>query len=291
MSRVKLQTLIDRSFRNMGAVHEGVKDKVHLLLIKCYEDGINVQISSGYRSNSDQQRLYNQGRTVSGNVVTNAKAGQSVHNYGLAVDYFLTTWDGSKATWTVNDDWRKVAELGKALGFEWGGDWRSFKDYPHLQLTGGLTWRDLKAGRCPFGVLLNKGVTRRGHSGYKTYQLQLALKDAGYELEDDGFFGPTTEKIIRKFQEDAGLKIDGLYGPNSQEALNNYTMVHQLTQEEINVKETGFKDVNPKEYYADSVRKVKEAGIMKGNGKGNFEPEDNITRADVAIVISRALKL
>ncbi|MCG3055692.1 M15 family metallopeptidase, partial [Escherichia coli] len=31
-------------------------------------------------------------------------------------------------------DWMEVAEIGKELGFEWGGDWEGFKDYPHFQL-------------------------------------------------------------------------------------------------------------------------------------------------------------
>ncbi|WP_437182934.1 M15 family metallopeptidase [Shouchella clausii] len=57
----------------------------------------------------------------------------------MAVDYFLTNHDGSKAVWTVNAQWRRVAAIGKQLGFSWGGDWTSFKDYPHLEMTGGLT--------------------------------------------------------------------------------------------------------------------------------------------------------
>lgn len=147
--RVSLVTLIERSTRNMGLVHPVVKETILEVIKRAYAEGINVQISSGYRSNAEQQRLYNQGRTTPGNIVTNAKPGQSMHNFGLAVDYFLTNKDGTKALWTVDAKWRRVAAIAKSLGFEWGGDWRGFVDYPHLQMTGGLTLAQLQAGRRP----------------------------------------------------------------------------------------------------------------------------------------------
>ncbi len=147
--RVSLATLIERSTRNMGLVHPVVKETTLEVIKRAYAEGINVQISSGYRSNAEQQRLYNQGRTTPGNIVTNAKPGQSMHNYGLAVDYFLTNKDGTKALWTVDAKWRRVAAIAKSLGFAWGGDWRGFVDYPHLEMTGGLTLAQLQAGRRP----------------------------------------------------------------------------------------------------------------------------------------------
>ncbi len=149
MARVALQTLIDRSNKNMGAVHAVVKETTLEVIKRAYKEGINVQISAGYRSNAEQQRLFNQGRTTPGNIVTNAKPGQSLHNYGLAVDYFLTNESGTTAVWTVNANWRRVATIAKSLGFEWGGDWSGFVDYPHLQMTGGLSLAQLQAGQRP----------------------------------------------------------------------------------------------------------------------------------------------
>jgi len=81
--------------------------------------------------------------------VTNARGGYSNHNFGLAVDYFLVSDDGSKALWTVNNKWKRVAAIGKELGFSWGGDWSSFRDYPHLEMTGGLSTAQLRAGNRP----------------------------------------------------------------------------------------------------------------------------------------------
>ena len=48
--------------------------------------GYRLDITSGFRSVADQNTLYAQGRTQPGNIVTNARGGRSLHNYGLAVD-------------------------------------------------------------------------------------------------------------------------------------------------------------------------------------------------------------
>lgn len=147
---VELQTLLDRSTKNMGSdMNPVVKESALELIKRAYKEGIYVQISSGFRSFADQNALYAQGRTKSGNIVTNARGGYSNHNFGLAVDYFLVSDDGNTALWTVNDKWKRVAAFGKELGFAWGGDWKSFPDYPHLEMTGGLSTAQLRAGRRP----------------------------------------------------------------------------------------------------------------------------------------------
>lgn len=260
MARVSKSTLIDRSLRNIGKVHPAVKDKVLCIIERTYNEGINVQFSSGYRSNAEQQRLYDKGRKTSGNIVTNAKPGQSVHNYGLAVDYFLTTYDGSKATWTVNKEWRRVAEIAKQLGFQWGGDWKSFPDNPHIDLAVGLSWRELQAGKRPSAERLNKGVTQKGHAGYEVYVMQQKLKDEGYKLAVDGIFGPGTDKALKQFQKDAGLTVDGYYGPNTKKALKDGI---QLQEEESDMEKVAivinsFADFPSVEQLA----KRKDAGIF-----------------------------
>lgn len=147
---VELQTLLERSEKNMGSgMNSVVKESALELIKRAYKEGIYVQISSGFRSFADQNALYAQGRTKSGNVVTNARGGYSNHNFGLAIDYFLVSDDGNTALWTVNDKWRRVAAMGKELGFAWGGDWSSFRDYPHLEMTGGLSTAQLRAGSRP----------------------------------------------------------------------------------------------------------------------------------------------
>ena len=118
--------------------------------------GITIIITDGYRSHEEQTRIYNQGRTTEGDIVTNAKAGQSLHNYGLAIDFALKLEDGS-VIWDMEydgngngkSDWMEVVAIAKELGFEWGGDWNKFPDYPHLQMDFGLTIRELQRGKLP----------------------------------------------------------------------------------------------------------------------------------------------
>lgn len=147
---VESQTLLDRSEKNMGSgMNSVVKESALELIKRAYKEGIYVQISSGFRSFAEQNALYAQGRTKPGSIVTNARGGYSNHNFGLAVDYFLVSDDGNTALWTVNNKWRRVAAIGKQLGFAWGGDWASFRDYPHLEMTGGLSTAQLRAGSRP----------------------------------------------------------------------------------------------------------------------------------------------
>ena len=53
--------------------------------------------------------------------------------------------------------------------------------------------------------------------------IQEALKNAGYyDGAIDGKFGAMTTQAIRDFQENAGLKVDGVAGPRTKEKLVKY---------------------------------------------------------------------
>lgn len=108
------------------------------------------------RTFAEQDALYAQGRTKSGAKVTNAKGGQSYHNYGLALDIVLlvdTDKNGSfeTASWDektdfdadTKSDWQEIVAIFKRHGWEWGGDW-SFRDSPHFQKTFGKSIVDLQ---------------------------------------------------------------------------------------------------------------------------------------------------
>jgi LysM repeat protein len=105
--------------------------------------GLGLLVTQGLRTSEEQDVLYAKGRTVppigKQFVVTNARGGQSWHNFGLAFDIVVLDALG-KNDWDVSHPgWAKAAELGKSVGLEWGGDWKGFKDMPHFQYTGGLT--------------------------------------------------------------------------------------------------------------------------------------------------------
>jgi peptidoglycan LD-endopeptidase CwlK len=107
------------------------------------ELGVSLLITEAYRSPERQNILYAQGRTTKGHIVTNAKAGQSIHQYKCAVD--IVPIIGGKLAW--NYDFKKLGKIGVACGLEWGGNWKSFKDMPHFQYTAGYLLKDFQAGK------------------------------------------------------------------------------------------------------------------------------------------------
>lgn len=50
--------------------------------------------------------------------------------------------EGGNAIWATSIS-NEIANYGIELGFEWGGNWKSFKDYPHFQRTYGKSTRQL----------------------------------------------------------------------------------------------------------------------------------------------------
>lgn len=209
---ISLDTLKKRSGKRMGSLNAEVKEKVHHLIETAYNSGIYVQISSGHRTLTEQAILYGQGRPgyywrgkkygSAGSIVTYAKPGQSTHHDGRAVDFFLVSSDGKTALWTVNDQWRRVADIAKSLGFHWGGDWKSFKDYCHLELP--------------------SGHKRKEEEGVK--DLQKMLMDLGYSPGPvDGSYGPLTKAAVRRFQRKESLAVDGIAGPITMTRLKERT--------------------------------------------------------------------
>lgn len=61
---------------------------------------------------------------------------------------------------------------------------------------------------------------RPGSKGNMTYLLQAALYGRGYRgSEPDGVWGSRTTSMLKAFQNDAGLTVDGIAGPATQTAL------------------------------------------------------------------------
>lgn len=121
-------------------------------LRRCKEDGLDVLVTSTYRSAARQQQIYNQGRTTPGIIVSGSKPGFSMHNFRCALD--VVPLRDKKAVWDNRKPenlalWKRVGEHGKAAGLEWGGDWKRFVDMPHFQYTSGLT---LAQTRLKYGV-------------------------------------------------------------------------------------------------------------------------------------------
>lgn len=160
------ETLTESEMNQSGSfpteIHPIVEERSNQLIQQSAEKGIVIVITDGFRSAEDQDRLYEKGRSSEGNIVTNAKGGESYHNFGLAVDFAIQVPSGN-IIWDMQydgngngvADWMEVVEMAKVLGFEWGGDWVGFKDYPHLEMNFGLTIAQLQNGEQP----LNQSLT------------------------------------------------------------------------------------------------------------------------------------
>lgn len=112
------------------------RKKIQQLLSRAKNQGMELRVISAHRDCAEQNRLYAQGRTSPGRIVTNARCGKSSHNYKRAVD--VVEFKNGKPLWK-NPNWEKIGQMGEALGLEWGGRWRSIKDKPHFQDLGGKT--------------------------------------------------------------------------------------------------------------------------------------------------------
>jgi len=117
--------------------------KLTLFEKKLAEHGIKVIMTNGCRSIAEQNKLYVKGRTAPGSIVTNARGGYSWHNFGLAADYAFVI--NGKVTW--NGPWDMFGRIAKECGLEWGGSWKTLKDRPHVQLTGGRTLAQMRAAQ------------------------------------------------------------------------------------------------------------------------------------------------
>jgi peptidoglycan L-alanyl-D-glutamate endopeptidase CwlK len=131
--------------RNLSDLHPNVKTLCEQFIASCAKQNIDVLITSTYRDAESQNALYAQGRTLPGKKVTNAKGGQSFHNWRVAFD-FVPIVNG-KAMWADTALFTKCGEIAESVGLEWAGRWKTFKELAHCQQTFGLTLADFQAGK------------------------------------------------------------------------------------------------------------------------------------------------
>lgn len=104
-------------------------------LAQCKSAGLNVALITTWRSSTDQN-------VAKANGLSNASAGYSPHNCcdknGLpaskAFDFGVFETSGKYITDGTDTRYRQAAEIGKALGLAWGGDFKSIFDPDHLEL-------------------------------------------------------------------------------------------------------------------------------------------------------------
>jgi peptidoglycan L-alanyl-D-glutamate endopeptidase CwlK len=126
--------LDDRSERNLATLHPDLQQRVASFIgaakMMAQSRNLDVRIISGTRSYSEQDAIYAKGRTTAGRIVTNARAGFSNHNFGIAFD--IGVFQG-KAYLGEHALYDELGPLGESLGLEWGGRWKKIVDKPHYQ--------------------------------------------------------------------------------------------------------------------------------------------------------------
>lgn len=139
--------------QRINKLHPSVREEVHKIIEECNKaltGKAKIRVTQALRTNKEQDDLYAIGRTKSGKKVTNARGGQSIHNYGFAVDICLVI-DGKTASWDTakdwdNDqvaDWYECVKIFAKYGWDWGGNWKKLKDLPHFDKKGYNNWRKL----------------------------------------------------------------------------------------------------------------------------------------------------
>lgn len=214
--------------RDIKQLHPEAQRLAELLVNECAAAGLKIKITDCLRDKAEQDALYAQGRTAPGNIVTNVKYPSSMHNWGIAFDFCRN--DGKGAYYDGDGFFKKVGAIGKKLGLEWGGDWKSIIDKPHFQLAGwGSTPAKLKstygtpeAYRKTWNVstesaeseeVYNMPTIKNGSRGKAVKIWQIIVG-----VTADGIFGKNTLAATKEFQRQAGIAVDGIVGKNSWKA-------------------------------------------------------------------------
>ena len=122
--------------RSLSDLLPKVGSAARAAMAECEAAGMPILVTCTYRTGAEQAMLYAQGRTAPGRKVTNAKAGQSFHQYRVALDLYPMI--GGKPDFSgTHPNWGKIAKIFIAHGFEWAGAWKRFRELPHFQMTGG----------------------------------------------------------------------------------------------------------------------------------------------------------
>jgi peptidoglycan L-alanyl-D-glutamate endopeptidase CwlK len=152
-----------RSDARLVLVHPVLASRVRQTARALLDRGIAIEVVSGFRSYTEQTKLYAQGRTSPGKPVTDARAGESFHNFGLAVD--VCPWRDGAFDWNApRAVWEQIGATAKAHRLAWGGDWKK-PDLPHLEIRAGLSLarlRELRTTRTHAELLAAVCVGEKG---------------------------------------------------------------------------------------------------------------------------------
>ena len=119
--------------RDISVLHPRLQEKISEFRNLCAKQGLLIGIGECWRSVEEQDALYAKGRTIPGNVVTNARGKnyESMHQWYVAFDIYRM--DRKDAFYNGDGFFDRAGKIGQSIGLEWGGSWRK-PDKPHYQL-------------------------------------------------------------------------------------------------------------------------------------------------------------
>jgi len=128
---------------SLDGLHPDLLHFVTLLRGLALPDGV-VQWATprpSMRGPAEQDHEVRQGRS-------NTWFGDGNHAYGFAVDSYpiVRNEDGELVVSDDVDHYEPIGRLARQLGLQWGGDWRSFKDRPHVELSNARELRQRYVG-------------------------------------------------------------------------------------------------------------------------------------------------
>ena len=133
--------LQERNNTKIKTLHPLIRNCVWDLVFHVKKElNIDLIITYAFRSFEEQDLIYEKGRSLIGEIVSYAKSGESYHNYGLALDVKPNISHEEMVNFSF---WKKIGDIGKKIGFEWGGDFSNIDDKRHFQKTFGLNYREM----------------------------------------------------------------------------------------------------------------------------------------------------
>ncbi len=197
---------------NREHVHPVLVSVMDQVLRKLAHSREPFKVYSGLRTYAEQAKLYEQGRVTVGKIVTKAQPGQSMHNYGLAVDLApLNTVTDDDDVWWPDPEERSgviwfhlenillevTQEMDIELDVEWGGRWK-FRDVPHVQIRTSL--RELQTGYFPVA------------------DIEWLVKSHTTFLYNTEWMGRRVQRLLNELGHDAG-PVDGVIGMRTRRAM------------------------------------------------------------------------
>ncbi|MDH4439782.1 MAG: peptidoglycan-binding protein [Rhizobium sp.] len=156
-------------------------------------------------------------------LVRNSKTSISNHSWGCAIDFTLEGKLDARGDNKAQKGLIAMHPIMNRHDFYWGASFRT-EDSMHFEISRQqmLAWQ--KEGAFGQASPLPEEATSIsvGDRGPEVEWIQERLNILnGFDVEEDGIFGPATRASVIEFQRIHGLKADGVVGPETTKALKN----------------------------------------------------------------------